>query len=121
MSGDISMNVQSVLPIDSTVASSPGIAAGRQFSSTATTTFTQAAVQYSQPSAQEQKDAASAQLPTLRPTTVEFQFDKDTSEVVVKMIDQDSGTVIYQFPSNVALDIAKHFSTPGHTFVNRTV
>jgi flagellar protein FlaG len=38
---------------------------------------------------------------------LEFTMDKDTNEVVVKVIDQQTREVIRQIPSEEALDIAK--------------
>jgi len=49
---------------------------------------------------------------------LDVHVDRDTNEIVMRIRDPASGTVIYQMPSAVALDIAKHIEAQGKHLVD---
>ena len=61
------------------------------------------------PSEQDVQQAASAMQDFIQPlnNTLKFGVDKDSGQVVVKVIDSANGSVIKQIPSKEAIDLAK--------------
>lgn len=53
-------------------------------------------------------------------TSLRFRVDDDANRVVVSVVDQDSGDVIYQIPSDVSLRIAKRMAELGSGMINES-
>lgn len=53
-------------------------------------------------------------------TSLRFRVDDDVNRVVVSVVDQGSGDVIYQIPSEVALQIAKRMAELGSGMINES-
>ncbi len=58
--------------------------------------------------ASDANPAPAISLQQLRRMKLDVRFDNDSHDVVVSITDPASGAVIYQVPSEMALDIAKH-------------
>jgi len=71
-------------------------------------------------SLREQLRTHPEQLANLHHTQLDFHIDPDTKEVVVKVINRDSGAVIYQIPNDVALNITRQLVASGHGLLDRT-
>lgn len=53
-------------------------------------------------------------------TSLRFRVDDEANRVVVSVVDQGSGDVIYQIPSDVALRIAKRMAELGSGIINES-
>jgi flagellar protein FlaG len=53
-------------------------------------------------------------------TSLRFRVDDEANRVVVSVVDQGSGDVIYQIPSDVALRIAKRMAELGSGMINES-
>ena len=59
-------------------------------------------------------------LLTLGNTRLDFHIDTASHEIVLKIVDGQSGDVLYQIPSDVSLNIAKWLDASGHPLLNKT-
>ena len=53
-------------------------------------------------------------------TSLRFRVDDEANRVVVSVVDRGSGDVIYQIPSDVALQIAKRMAELGSGMINES-
>lgn len=53
-------------------------------------------------------------------TSLRFRVDDDVDRVVVSVVDRDSGDLIYQIPSEAALQIAKRMAELGSGMINES-
>lgn len=54
------------------------------------------------------------------PTSLRFRVDDDSNRVVVSIVDQESGDVIQQIPSEVSLRIAQRMAELGSGMINES-
>lgn len=53
-------------------------------------------------------------------TSLRFRVDDEADRVVVSVVDRDSGDLIYQIPSEAALQIAKRMAELGSGMINES-
>jgi len=53
-------------------------------------------------------------------TALQFRVDDDAQRVVVSVVDRESGDVIYQIPTEVALRIAKRIRDAGQGMISES-
>jgi flagellar protein FlaG len=62
--------------------------------------------------------AAATQVPAgLRDFTLKFEVDRDSGEVVVTIVDPETGDLLRQIPTEDALKLAKALESMGKTFL----